>query len=463
MSEDDLEGGPAPLPDFMRDPGGIPRRRWRWMMAGLVIGLAATGGLLFSHKATYTARSSVLVTRQQIPQSVLPSMISEDPFSRLNAVVGQIMSRQKLIALISEFDLFAEQRKSMPMEAVVVMMRKAIKIEAQQEFENRGNRGVPTARVYFVSFKDSDPKMAAQVANRLAGMFVEAGIQSRIQRSQDISRFLRQELARADEVLREQNRLIAEFNERHRGELPSELNSNLAKLDRLQQQRQSLRVSLTELETQASGPLALADPNSPASRLATLQSLYQAQIAVHTEEHPSVRALARQIRSLEKQVAAGGMGSSMSASAGLAQAQLNANIENHRRQLRAVEIQLAEIDGRVANTPRRQEELQALTERATVSREKYLEFLRKVNSAELAQTVESAQQGAQVSIMDRAYPPTVADSSPIKLAAAGLFSAVAMCIGFGVLREMMDPVMVDEDQIVRISGMPSLGSVARIA
>ena len=40
---DDYEGGGG-LPDFLRDPFGIPRRRWIWMLLGLVVGLGATAG-----------------------------------------------------------------------------------------------------------------------------------------------------------------------------------------------------------------------------------------------------------------------------------------------------------------------------------------------------------------------------------------------------------------------------------
>ena len=176
-----------------------------------------------------------------------------------------------------------------------------------------------------------------------------------------------------------------------------------------------------------------------------------------------MRALARQIRALEKEVAAGGQYATQSPTTNLARAQHQANIDSLRRQLASVEDQIADLDGRVARTPKHQEELASLDERAAVAREKYLDFLRKVNAAELSQTVEAAQQGAQVTIMDRAYTPSSQDQPPLKTAIIGAIASLLAGLGAGVLREIIDPVMVSEDQIVRITGMPALGSVSRIA
>lgn len=460
MANDDFESEASEgFPDFLRDPFGIPKRHWRWMSLACVLGVGATVFLVASWTPVYIANASILVANQQIPEEFVRTTVPEDPFSRLTAMVSQVLSRQKLVSLIEEFHLYPQLREEVPLEEVVGLMRGMITIKAQGGHTTRSSS--ETARVYTISYEAEDPKIAATVANRLAALFLEAGIQSRMERADAISRFLRAELKRSDEVLREQNRDIAAFNEQYRGELPSELGTNLQKLERLQQQKLSLEVQIMDAESRIATLPAASDPASPDARLAALRMRYDAEIAVHTPEHPTVIALERQMDALQAVIDGGGSIGSMPTRSTLVNA-AQQQITNLRTQLARLAGELAVIDSAVARTPKRGEELAALSEKATVSREKYLDFLRKVNAAELAQTLENAQQGAQVSIMDRAFPPRQPESSRSRRLFMGLGAMIGMMLGIAVLFEFLDPVLVDGDQAEKITGLPELGSVAHI-
>lgn len=80
----------------------------------------------------------------------------------------------------------------------------------------------------------------------------------------------------------------------------------------------------------------------------------------------------------------------------------------------------------------------------------------------MAQTLEAAQFGARVSVIDRARKPSFAEQSRRKLAFIGLFLSVAAACGLGLLFEMLDPVMVSRSQVESMSGLPVMGSVAHI-
>ena len=60
MSEEDLEGGG--LPDFLRDPLGLLKRRWRSMSLVLVLGLVATAGIVVSIPVLFLATASRIVS-----------------------------------------------------------------------------------------------------------------------------------------------------------------------------------------------------------------------------------------------------------------------------------------------------------------------------------------------------------------------------------------------------------------
>ena len=108
------------------------------------------------------------------------------------------------------------------------------------------------------------------------------------------------------------------------------------------------------------------------------------------------------------------------------------------------------------------EELTALVQAEEVLRENYLDTFRKVEEAELAESLESAQQGGQVSVLDRAQPPSKPERSRPKLAALGLVATLALSAGVAVLLELIDPVVVSARQLEAIVDLPLLGSLPRI-
>ena len=54
-SDPTSEGGSPILPGFLLDPVGLALRRWKWMVAALAFGLAATGLFARSLDLTYLA------------------------------------------------------------------------------------------------------------------------------------------------------------------------------------------------------------------------------------------------------------------------------------------------------------------------------------------------------------------------------------------------------------------------
>ena len=103
-----------------------------------------------------------------------------------------------------------------------------------------------------------------------------------------------------------------------------------------------------------------------------------------------------------------------------------------------------------------------MEQKATVLRENYLEFLRKVDEAELAQTLESNQYGSQISIMDSAHAPSYPINSRRKVLLMGALASLVLAGGLALLLEILNPLIVDADQVEAISGLPVLGSVPNI-
>lgn len=455
------------LPDFLRDPKGLVRRRWRWMLPVVGLGVVVTVAVVATIPVRYLATATILVSAQQIPEDFVRSTVPDDPFERINAMVGEITSRERLAALIEEHGLYPEERRTSDIVDLVGLMRSNMEI-AQERGLGPSSRD-RTSSIYAVRFRDADPAKAAAVANDMASLLTAASTRIRGQQARLATQFLRSELERTEAELREQDRKITEFKESYRGELPSELNTNLAKLERLGSQRTSVSQQLADAETRLAMLTTTGDPtetSSPAARLAALRSALATELAINTEEHPNVISLRRQVETLEAELESGAVPAenrSPDATRPILIRSAQRDIDDLRRMLTEIDAEIAERETRVASTPAREEELTALEERATVLRENYLEFLRKVQAAELSESLESAQQGERVSVLDRALPPRQPERTRIKYLFAGVFASLAAAAMLGCALELWDPVLTSPDQIEKDFDLPVLGSVPRIS
>jgi hypothetical protein len=79
----------------------------------------------------------------------------------MHAIREQMLNRSRLESIITEFDLYPEERAAKRMDVVVNQMR-----------ENVSTR-VVGENAYSVGFVASDPTMAQRVTERLVGLFSE--------------------------------------------------------------------------------------------------------------------------------------------------------------------------------------------------------------------------------------------------------------------------------------------------
>jgi len=460
--EVDVVDEQAGLPEFLQDPLGMLRRRWIAMVAALTLGLAATGVLLVKLEPSYVATATILVSSQRIPEEFVRPTVEEDSLQQINAMVGQVLTRATLSKLVQQFDLYPELRDSLTMEEITTRLRENLLISPEPSI-TRGRDEM--AQLIQVSFENPDPGKAAAITNEIAGLFTAENLRRRSQQARLTTEFLQRELTAAEVALREQDRSITEFKERYRGELPGELDANLGRLERLQQQRQSLALQIAESSNRITALSQGQSPEeSPDARLAALKAELRRQRSLQTDRHPDVVALKDQVAALEAELAATSGTDSPGEPTGSALVQAErVTLAQLRRQLVETERELADLDTRVARTPKREEELAALEERGTVLRESYLDFLRKVKEAELAESLEAAQHGERFSILDRAVPPTTPTRSRLKYLLAGLVFSLGLAGALGILLEIVDPVLFNAAQIERVSELPVLGTVPHIS
>lgn len=457
-SDGDEPGG---LPPFLLDPLGVLARRWRWAVAAVLVGLAATAAVYSLWRPLYSAQATLLVSSQEIPEDFIRSTVREDSIANMDAMVGKVLARDALLQVIDKEGLYPGSRgKSSDLE-LVARMQKRLEV-APAVNPVRGS----TALVYGVTFEDDSPERAAAVANAIAARFVEASIARRSEQARRATELLKRELARNERELRDHLARLTEVRREHRGELPSELETNLRKLDLASQRRNSLSAEIAEAENRIASLTThgVAAPESEDQQiLDELRRQLARELAVNTEAHPNVASLRRKIAAQEALVA------SEANEPGSAQAVASRRISDEKQnlgllksQLASVNQQISDLNKRIDQTPVVGEQIAALEEKEQVLRQDYQDTLRKVKEAEFAETMESAQQGSKISVLQAAEAPSKPKRPRWLVLVVGIVASFGAAMVISLLLEFVDPVVIDVHHLQSLSGRPVLGQIPTV-
>ncbi len=444
------------------DPIGVIRRRWLWILLGLIAALIATFAFVSQLTPTYESKATVVITSQQIPEDFVRSTVREDSFSNINAMLGEVLSSRNLTSLIEKYDLYPEARQTRVQQSVIEMMRANITI---QPMRGQASRRTDGSSVFEVRFVYLEPVETAKVTDDLAAMFINASLRRRNEQARLTTEFLRREQKRAESELAAANEQIANFQREHRGELPSDMATLLNRLQRLNDLRASVVEQLADSDDRIADLQATQNEQSgPEGALIDLRLKLAHELSIHTDEHPNVISLRRRIALLEDEVSEISRLSTLRRDD--VQDELDTSLRDRnqlRERLADAEAEALEIDARLDRIPEWDNELSALEERAAVLRGTYLDFMQKVQDAELAEELESAQQGPRVTMLDRAQVPTGPRRPPIMFLIPGIVLSFGLAAGIGVLLELLDPVVLSSSHFEKIGAPSLLGSIHRAA
>jgi len=446
----------------------VLRRVWYVIIPFVVV---ATGACLyaFSVPKEYQATTLILVTPQKIPETFVRSTVTSKIEDRLQSIAQEILSRTRLEQVISELKLYQEESKTSPMERIVELMRKKIKVEI------RGKDGYFT-----ISYMGRDARLITTVTNKLASLFIEENLKLREQQAQGTTEFLALELNATKAKLDENEKVVSQFKSQFLYELPDQRDTSLNILGKLQQQLQTIgdtlksaqdrkliiQKQLTEMRNMAallnqqeglveekalpSNPAALLSPSIPQSPKPKMKRSEESQIEQfknhlseleikYTEKHPDIISTKKRIAELEKKVEkasekeAEDMKETETPSSGVAapgaskgkkkgdkmdegmdpfykemEGQLAATdleINRLKEEQAAVKAKIHEYQRRIENIPVREMAMANLTRDYQNTKETYGTLLKKSQEAQQSENLERRQKGEQFRVIDPARIP----------------------------------------------------------
>jgi polysaccharide chain length determinant protein (PEP-CTERM system associated) len=420
----------------------------------LVLALAVTA--IFTLPKKYKSQTLILVESEKVPDSFV-TQISTDRTSRhLQTIKQEILSRTRLERVVEELDPYGSkfnEARAMTVER----MRSGIEINI------RGNDA------FSIEYIHRDPNMAMQVANRLATLFIEEATLARAKQVGEAHQFIESQLEDARRELEEREQALRRYKEQHIGNLPEQMTANLATLQRLQLEQQTVSDSLrshlerqTLLEQQpiaaaaaAARPDGIGELNQLRDQLAALRTRYRA-------EHPDVRALEARISRMERELAGQRGIEPVNANApGNAELeQIRLDIKNLRQRQADIDQRIATFQSRVESAPRTEQDIATLTRDYQKLNENYLALLNRKLEADMAAKLEKRWKGEQYRILDPANLPEH-PVSPNKLLflLAGIVLGLGAGIGTALAADFLDHSIKHVQELEELLPFPVLASI----
>ncbi len=460
----------------------LRRRKWLALVV-ILVGLTAAVSMVVALPDIYEASATVLIERPQVPETFVRPTVTSGIDNRLQFLNQQILSYDRLAGLIERFDLYSGLRQQVPLEEAVARMQTEIAVEPQEDTTRRHNR---TTTAFTLSYRGDEPEKIAEVANTLVSFYIKENVKVREQQAAGTTEFLQIQLNKLRQQLEQQEDQLSQFKEQHIGELPEQLQANLATLERLNtqlllvsdkltrahEQRTALRKQITDAEQ-----LMPTSPVTQESAVAQLPALYEELAALQTrysDKYPDVISLRSKIASLEQHLATATPDALKQQAPTLPpsplvqrlQQELNTltfEIKALKAEERHLGRSITDYQQRVENTPRREQELQVLLRDYETTQDLYRELLKQQEEAKLAASLEQRQQGEQFRLLAPATPPKTPAAPPRpQLFLGGLMLSLALGIGVVFLVDTLDSSFHVVDDLRNFSPIPVLVSLPRI-
>ena len=478
----------------------VVSRKWL-VISAILVSLSIAGVVCALMPKTYMSATKMWFEGAKIEESIVsgpnPSGVGYTPSldDRVMEVRQFVMGRKTLGQIAGEFGLFGyekEHQDAPESENAVRAMRGSIKVE-------------PTKDKLFItlSFSSEDPIIARDVTSRLSDLFIEETLKDRERGVEAAEDFLGLELKHAKAELEVKEKIISEFKQQHLGELPQQIDANLRKLDRLQEdmrsqgeQSQSLANRLVQIDKsikdyEETGEVSNdslpggSTKRSKDPRLGRIKELERRLVelsSVYKDTYPDLVQVKEEIKRLKEMTSAqyrdllpeseeadepAGVKRTKRKVIDPYHAELLKQREEIVLELDAVKRRQAHISGeiaqyerRVEHTPEREQKLKTLERDYENLQKNYQSLLDKKLSAGMQKSLAQGRKGAKFSIVDPAYTPVVPVVPNIPLImAAGLVLGCALGFGGAVGLELMGRGFRSAEEIEVTLGLPVIASI----
>ena len=437
----------------------------------------------------YRATAIVLVDRPVAEAFVRPAVAGELE-SRLHVIKQEILSRERLSALIERFHLYPELRKDGAIESALDRTRDDIQVEQTGPEQVSGRTKTVAFRLHYGG---RDRATVADVTNAIAAFYVQQNDHIRAQEAAQTTQFLKAQLDDAKKELDRQEQSVKTYNTRHVGQLPQQFELNLASLDRMNTQlrlngerqlraieeRARMADDAMILEGTTATPLTpTGEPDRARERLDKLKDELRQVETQFTSKHPDVQRLKDEIARIERRLptepepkeAAAAPSEATETVSRLRRSRrqsiiaIDAELEKLKEEETRLRASIGDVERRLQSMPERQQELSVVSRDRQTAKDLYDSLLKRYEEAQLAESMESDRQGERFRVLEAAVAPE-GPSAPNRpfILVLGLLAAIGLAGAAVVAAEQVDTSFHSLDELKSFTSVPVLATVPAIA
>jgi polysaccharide biosynthesis transport protein len=398
----------------------------------------------------YRSTAAILVESQQIPGDLARSTVPIDPMEQIQIIEQRMMTRANILTLASRFNIYADQ-PGVTADGIVTDMRSRVEFAPAG---GGGGRNNPGATIINISFSSENPTEAADITNELVTLILQENVSLRTGRAGDTLDFFENEVERLSGEMERLSQRIMEFQSRNDTALPDSLafrrnqqtllQERMLQLEREASALQDNRARTVRIYERTGQIAGMAEARSPAeAELADLRRELSRQRVIYAASNPRIRLLESRIAALETEVA-----------------EQNALLDDEDEGMSPLDLQLADIDGRLefiaeekarmeADLAELEESIQATPANALVleglEREyrnvqgQYNAAVERLAAASMGERIEVMSKGERFTLVEPAVAPTSPEKpNRILIAGAGVAGGLGAGLGFIVLLELLN-------------------------
>ncbi len=454
--------------------------------------------------------SAIVVIERPLPDGMIRPTVSNELESRLYQIRQEILSRERLTAVIKRFDLYPELRRKASFEDVLTQAREDIKWEPNGP-EQVSGRSKTVA--FTLTYTGTDQHAVADVTNAIAQFFAEHNSAMRAGEARRAVQLLEEQMKTARAQLAAEDGRLRAFTMSNQAQLPQAAAVAMANYqsvaDELRRNRDDQRRNMdareklidgledaSALAAAAKGVMAADGTDVPLSReLAAanerLSDLKKNLIELERKGllpgHPDIANAQNAIASAEKTVQeqrARDLAAYKARQAADAQRQaVNSaprdltSLPRSRRSIKDLDDELSRLQAeekllqqRVAvlqqrfdSTPGVQQNYLQFQQGYASAKENYDVLARKFEDARLSESIETGHQGENFRILDAAVAPEgPAAPNRLRLILMGLLLALGAMAAMVVAAEQFDTSFHSVDELRGFTSVPVLATIPQI-
>lgn len=442
----------------------LRRLHWFVLVAGLFTGIGLIVAL--SIPPAYVSGVRMMVESSQIPGALAAPTVNVPARERLQMLQTMLFTRANLLDIANRLKPLKDQASMTPDEIVAGMRDKTT-------ISIAGGRN--NATMMNMAFQSGDGQTAAAVVNAYLDLILAADQESRTGRASQTQDFFQQEVTRLGQELDSQSARIVEFKQQHSDALPDSQDFRRNQQSTLQERQTQAEREIGLLQDQRARMVEVykstgrvegfqaADRSPEQVQLDTLQKQLNDALLVYSASNPKVQLLQRRISQLQQQVATSGTpdaGSGPQSLMDLQLAEIDSRVAALQEQRDQTQKQLDALTDSLSRTAANSIALDALERDYRNIQTQYNAATGRLASASTGERIELLSRGQRVSVVEQ---PTV-PNSPTKpnrklIAAGGTGAGIVAGLALVVLLELLNGTARRPSDLVRKLGVTPLVTI----